>query len=123
MQTAKRDCDVSSTRDLNIWLCGRQSDLIVKAWKTFLGQSIGVGETNTFQLKFFLALKLWAPQCWTVSWCSGPLSGKAGPWHRYPIVPLSVCTALLVHRSLALPLCSHLPSVWSSLRIGARNSA
>jgi len=28
----------------------------------FWGQSIGIDETNTFQLTFFLVWKLWAPQ-------------------------------------------------------------
>jgi len=27
MQAAKRDCNAPPTRDLNIWLCGRQTDL------------------------------------------------------------------------------------------------
>jgi len=29
-----------------------------------LGQSIGIDETNTFELITFLAWKLWVPQAW-----------------------------------------------------------
>jgi len=29
MQAAKRDCNAPPTRYLNIWLCGRQTDLSV----------------------------------------------------------------------------------------------
>jgi len=51
MQSAKRYC-YAPTRDLNIWLCGWQTDLSVmgvRVGKLFLGQSIGIDETNTLQ--------------------------------------------------------------------------
>jgi len=39
----------------------RFSVLSVRVVVVFFGQSIGIDETNTFQLKF-----LWAPQAWAV---------------------------------------------------------
>jgi len=42
MQAAKRDCNAPHTRYLNIWLCGRQTDL------SFMGVRVGVAN-------FFLA--------------------------------------------------------------------
>jgi len=53
MLAAKRDCNAPPTRDLNIWFCGRQTDLSVMdvrvGGKLFLGQSIGIDETNTLR--------------------------------------------------------------------------
>jgi len=56
MQAAKQDCHEIPTRDLNIWLCGRQTDFSVMGVRVdvpnfFFGQTIG--ETNTFQQKNF----------------------------------------------------------------------
>jgi len=57
--SAKRDCNAPPTRDLNIGLCGQQTDLNVKGvgGKLFLGQSIGIDETNTFQLNLYSTMK------------------------------------------------------------------
>jgi len=57
VQAAKRDCNAPPTRYLNIWLCGRQTDLSVMGVRVgvenfFLVQSIGTDETKSFQLKF-----------------------------------------------------------------------
>jgi len=51
MQAAKQACNTSATCDLNIWIFGEQTDLSFV--KYILGQSIGIDETNTFQLTFF----------------------------------------------------------------------
>jgi len=51
MQAAKRGCKAPPTRDLNIWLCGRQTDLSYGRngrGKVFLGQSIGVESKKNF---------------------------------------------------------------------------
>jgi len=58
----ERDCNAPPTRNLNIWLCGRQTDLSVVGVKVglvnlFSGQSIGIDENNTFQLNFYSSNK------------------------------------------------------------------
>jgi len=58
MPAAKRDWNAPPTRNLNIWICGRQTDLSdmgvrVGVANFLLGQSIGIDETNTFRLKLF----------------------------------------------------------------------
>jgi len=56
MQAAKRDCNAPPTRDLNIWLCGRQINLSVMGVRVgvanFRSKSIRTDETNTLHLKF-----------------------------------------------------------------------
>jgi len=48
MRAAKRDWNASPNRDFNIWLWALEW-----AWQSFfLGQPIGVDETNTLKLTF-----------------------------------------------------------------------
>jgi len=70
MQAARRHCNAPPIRYLNIWLCGRQTDLSGMGFRMgvfgavrvgvanfFWGQSIGIDETNTLQLTFFSSIK------------------------------------------------------------------
>jgi len=55
MQAARRDGNAPPTHDLNIWLCGRWTDLSVVGVRVgvqtfFLGQSIGIDSANIFIL-------------------------------------------------------------------------
>jgi len=62
MQAEKRDCNAPPTPDLKIWIRGRQTVLsdmgVSRRGKLLLGQSIGIVETNRFQLKFISRMKI-----------------------------------------------------------------